>query len=305
MSTHLLRSSQALNFLHAGGGGDRCFHRDVKSANICLTASLEPKLIDCGLARFIPEGDDRIAVTATNNSQPGTMGYKCPRYEGGEKFSAASEVFSFGVVLLELVVGDVTLVGRRKTNLFFHFIDDEDEALSDAFDERAEGDGAWPATMKDGLESLINGCLESKPKKRISLMPVLRQLRELEREHCQVTQSEEMLKAMREELEKALAIKQMEEAQEKIAAKYTCKICFDEEFTKNEGVLCKDQHYLCLGCFGGHVGNTATREDRLKRGSKVCCPVPDCKHAYSQQDVAKLAAEQVRMIKNVEYLPNC
>lgn len=98
--------AKALNFLHRGGGErGRCFHRDVKSANICLTSTREPKLIDCGLARVIPDGDGRVALTATGNSQPGTMGYMCPRYQKGEKFTEKREVFAFGVVLFELVTG--------------------------------------------------------------------------------------------------------------------------------------------------------------------------------------------------------
>ena len=39
--------AKALHFMHRGGGGARCFHRDVKAANVVLTAALEPKLIDC------------------------------------------------------------------------------------------------------------------------------------------------------------------------------------------------------------------------------------------------------------------
>jgi serine/threonine protein kinase len=51
----LQQVATALNYMHKGGGtGATCFHRDVKSANICLTASLSAKLIDCGLAMFIP-----------------------------------------------------------------------------------------------------------------------------------------------------------------------------------------------------------------------------------------------------------
>jgi serine/threonine protein kinase len=50
----LQQVATALNFLHKGGAGAKCFHRDVKSANICLTATLSAKLIDCGLAMFIP-----------------------------------------------------------------------------------------------------------------------------------------------------------------------------------------------------------------------------------------------------------
>ena len=53
-----LGAAKGLNYLHKGGDesveGGKCWHWDVKSANICLTATLEAKLIDCGLAKFMP-----------------------------------------------------------------------------------------------------------------------------------------------------------------------------------------------------------------------------------------------------------
>ena len=49
-----LEVSSALNYLHSRVQGRPAFHRDVKSANVVLTESLEAKLIDCGLAKYIP-----------------------------------------------------------------------------------------------------------------------------------------------------------------------------------------------------------------------------------------------------------
>jgi serine/threonine protein kinase len=84
----------ALHYLHKGGGGGvgsggegggGCYHRDVKVANICLTQALTPKLIDCGLAKFIPD-DNQVAQATATEGRPGTSGYKCPRYESGGVF---------------------------------------------------------------------------------------------------------------------------------------------------------------------------------------------------------------------------
>jgi serine/threonine protein kinase len=100
----------ALHYLHKGGGGGKggggCYHRDVKAANICLTQALQPKLIDCGLAKFIPDDNQAAQATATEG-RPGTSGYMCPRYTSGGVFEEKSEVFSFGIVLLELITGNV------------------------------------------------------------------------------------------------------------------------------------------------------------------------------------------------------
>jgi interleukin-1 receptor-associated kinase 4 len=105
----------ALHYLHKGGGGGGgkggkggggCYHRDVKAANICLTQALQPKLIDCGLAKFILDDNQAAQATATEG-RPGTSGYKCSRYESSGVFEEKSEVFSFGIVLLELITGNV------------------------------------------------------------------------------------------------------------------------------------------------------------------------------------------------------
>ena len=125
---HAAMSMQALNYLHRGGGGAACFHRDVKAANIVLKANLTAKLIDCGLATLI-ETDDvaagRTKFTVTGGAL-GTTGYMCSRYCQDGKFGAKSELFSYGVVLLELIVGEVT---NQRRNLYQTFIEDEDEEI--------------------------------------------------------------------------------------------------------------------------------------------------------------------------------
>ena len=272
--------AKALNYLHRGGGGDRCFHRDVKSANICLTSTLQPKLIDCGLAKFIPEGDARIAVTATNNGVPGTMGYKCPRYEGGDKFSEKSEVFSFGIVLMELIVGDVTIVGKRQKNFYFHFCEDEEEDLVDAFDPRAEGDGEWPETARKGLAALIEGCTK-KPAKRMDLQAAMNQLRYLETEHCAETASEKMLGTMRGERDRAVAAGQIQDAARDAAATKECEICMCDGFQGKDGVECEAGHFYCASCYEQTLlpelaaisASTDRLQEHRRRGGKMQCPM--------------------------------
>ena len=48
--------ARAINFLHCHDPAGPAFHRDVKSANVALTLDLAPKLIDCGLAKYAPDG---------------------------------------------------------------------------------------------------------------------------------------------------------------------------------------------------------------------------------------------------------
>jgi serine/threonine protein kinase len=99
----------AIRFLHKGSISEvivACFHRDIKSANICLTRDLTAQLIDCGLAKFVQ--DDETS-TSTSTSKKGTPGYTCPEYGQGDlkQYVAACDVFSFGVVMAELWTGQL------------------------------------------------------------------------------------------------------------------------------------------------------------------------------------------------------
>ena len=104
----------AIHFLHTTKmDGHTLFHRDIKSSNIYLQQNYDAKLIDCGLAKFVPVDDSKsnsaIALSVQNASHGGafgTPGYICPWYNSGKKtFEASCEVYSFGMVMIELVTG--------------------------------------------------------------------------------------------------------------------------------------------------------------------------------------------------------
>ncbi|KAG4948377.1 hypothetical protein JHK82_041560 [Glycine max] len=76
-------------------------HRDLKTSNILLDNELNPKISDFGVSRIV-EGD-HFAVTT--NEIVGTIGYMSPEYAVNGLLSVKSDVFSFGVIVLEILSG--------------------------------------------------------------------------------------------------------------------------------------------------------------------------------------------------------
>ncbi|XAR61541.1 Non-specific serine/threonine protein kinase [Bertholletia excelsa] len=170
-------AARGLDFLHTTE--KQVIYRDFKAANILLDADFNAKLSDFGLAKLGPaEGDSHVTTRII-----GTYGYAAPEYMATGHLYVRSDVYGFGVVLLELLTGQRVLDLKRSNgrhNLVEWakpFLPDK-KKLKTIMDPRLEGQ--YPIKAAFRAAELIIKCVEADPKKRPSMEEVLRSLMQID-----------------------------------------------------------------------------------------------------------------------------
>lgn len=153
-------------------------HRDMKSSNVLLDENLEARVSDFGMARLMSAMDTHLSVSTL----AGTPGYVPPEYYQSFRCSTKGDVYSYGVVLLELLTGrrptdsadfgDNNLVGWVKQHAKLR--------ISDVFDpEIMKEDPSLEIELLQHLK-VACACLDDRPWRRPTMIQVMAMFKEIQ-----------------------------------------------------------------------------------------------------------------------------
>jgi serine/threonine protein kinase/WD40 repeat protein len=111
---------EALQEAHTKG----VVHRDVKTDNIMVNSKNQVKVMDFGLAKL--KGSLKLTKTS---STVGTLAYMAPEQIQGEEVDARSDIFSFGVVLYEILTGHLPFRGEHEAAMMYSIVNEEPESI--------------------------------------------------------------------------------------------------------------------------------------------------------------------------------
>ncbi|KAK9130190.1 hypothetical protein Sjap_010677 [Stephania japonica] len=185
-----LGTAQGMAYLH-NDCNPTIVHRDIKPKNILLDSEMEPHISDFGIAKLM----DQPSASTNSISIMGTIGYMAPEAAFTTMKSKESDVYSYGVVLLELIT--------RKQALDHTFPDDMDivgwvrsswhdmEDIAAVVDPELVEEFIDSSTMEEVIDvlSLALHCTSKEPSKRPSMRDVVKLLTDAKSQQGRVAQS--------------------------------------------------------------------------------------------------------------------
>jgi serine/threonine protein kinase/tetratricopeptide (TPR) repeat protein len=149
--------ADALDEAHSHG----IIHRDLKPANAIISGRGKLKILDFGLAKIVGPSEERDSALSTMPGDTmaglvlGTLHYMSPEQLRGLEVDRRSDVFSFGVVLYEMITGRLPFASTSKTDMVYRITQVQPESLT-RFNYDVPAD----------LERIVRKCLEKEPDRR-------------------------------------------------------------------------------------------------------------------------------------------
>ncbi|KAI9128757.1 hypothetical protein K1719_000240 [Acacia pycnantha] len=165
-------AGQGLEYLHHGCKPP-IIHRDVKTANILLNENLEAKIADFGLSKVFKNDN-----TNSESEVMGTTGYLDPEYYKSRKLNEKSDIYSFGIVILELITGQPAVIKGEELEHITAWVTNELKRgdFSRIVDPRLEG--KFSASSMEKAFGIAVACCASPSIHRPSLNFVVQELKQ-------------------------------------------------------------------------------------------------------------------------------
>ncbi|XP_074278750.1 cysteine-rich receptor-like protein kinase 25 [Silene latifolia] len=134
-------TAEGLDYLHYHSN-DRVVHRDVKPANILLNGDLQAKLVDFGSSKIFPKDATTVKTQVVHS-----FGYTEPEYFDTGMLNMKADVYSFGIVLVELITGKVPSLEFKVAEWFVNALNegDLDKIMDPKITRDLEDGSVWEA----------------------------------------------------------------------------------------------------------------------------------------------------------------
>lgn len=166
-------SAEGIVYLHHHAT-PHIIHRDIKASNVLLDSEFQAQVADFGFAKLIPDGATHVTTRVK-----GTLGYLAPEYAMFGKASESCDVYSFGILLLELVSGKRPI--EKMSSTVKRTITDWalplacEKKFNDLADPKLNGKFVEEELKRVVLVALVSA--DSKPEKRPTMLEVLELLK--------------------------------------------------------------------------------------------------------------------------------